>query len=452
MLTRRQFNIGSLALVFSGLASSGVGTIGLNARSSCLGYGALVRDPDGLIDLPEGFTYKVISQLDEKMSDGFCVPDNADGMGCFGLDSNRVVLVRNHELDVGYNSNICGANIVDLAYDKCSEGKPLPGGTTSIVYNVRTGKVEKQYLSLVGTLRNCSGGVTPWDSWLSCEESVEKAGKVLTKDHGYVFEVPAFSNCLNKAEPLRWMGRFNREAAVVDPSTGYVYMTEDRPDSLFYRFIPNEYGKLRQGGRLEVLALEHSPAFDTRNWESIKMRVGEWHKCTWLEIDDPESPNDDLRYRGKRLGAAVFARGEGIHWGHGELFFCCTNGGFHQFGQVMRYQPVHGQKPVEQHGKIQLFFESEDPSLYNFGDNLTVSPFNHLFICEDQYTQVVDNHIRGITPEGNVYDFAKLRMQTELAGACFSPDGTTLFVNCYSPARTLAIKGPWSEVSCEDIG
>jgi hypothetical protein len=88
--------------------------------------------------------------------------------------------------------------------------------------------------------------------------------------------------------------------------------------------------------------------------------------------------------------------------------------------------------------------ESEDKSLFNFGDNLVVTPFGDLIVCEDQYTDVVDNHLRGVTLEGELYNFARLHEQTELAGACFSPDGSTMFVNVYSPTKTLAIEGPWS--------
>ena len=102
---------------------------------------------------------------------------------------------------------------------------------------------------------------------------------------------------------------------------------------------------------------------------------------------------------------------------------------------------------AQQTGKIQLFLESNNKSLYNFGDNLKVTPYGHLFVCEDQYTEVVDNHIRGVDNNGSVYNFARLRRQTELAGACFSPDGSTMFVNAYSPSKTLAIKGPWHTYS-----
>ena len=81
--------------------------------------------------------------------------------------------------------------------------------------------------------------------------------------------------------------------------------------------------------------------------------------------------------------------------------------------------------------------------MLNYGDNITVAPHGHLIVCEDAYSDVVTNHLRGITPEGLVYAFALLRTQTELAGACFSGDGSVMFVNIYSPTKTVAITGPW---------
>ena len=97
--------------------------------------------------------------------------------------------------------------------------------------------------------------------------------------------------------------------------------------------------------------------------------------------------------------------------------------------------------------RLQLFVESKDASQLDFGDNITVAPNGHLIVCEDQYTEVVENHLRGITPVGQVYDFARLHVQSELAGACFSPDGVTMFVNVYGPGKTLAITGPWGAVA-----
>jgi secreted PhoX family phosphatase len=248
------------------------------------------------------------------------------------------------------------------------------------------------------------------------------------------------------AIPIKAMGRFNHEAACVDPRTGIVYMTEDRNDSLIYRYIPNQKANLQSGGRLQALVITQQPKFDTRNWHSGSMPLNQEMAVEWIELDHTESPNDDLRLRGFNAGAALFARGEGIHWGDNELYFCCTNGGAKKLGQIMRYVPslVEGSPSENKRpGKLSLFVESEYPQTMNFADNVTVAPNGHLIVCEDQYTVRTENHIKGVTPDGKTYDFARVRLQTEPAGACFSPDGRTLFVNLYSPTTTVAITGPW---------
>jgi secreted PhoX family phosphatase len=242
--------------------------------------------------------------------------------------------------------------------------------------------------------------------------------------------------------PLKAMGRFLHEAACIDPRTGIAYLTEDRGDSLLYRFIPHQPGELAKGGRLQALVVQEQSQFDSRNWDKARWSVGDALAVEWVDIENPESPEDDLRLQGYQKGAALFARGEGIHWGQEALYFCCTNGGAKQLGQIMRYRPSpfegtaqESQKP----GQLALFVESQSPVSYNFGDNVAVAPNGHLIVCEDQYTDVVDNHLRGVTPAGELYTLARLRLQTELAGACFSPDGSVLFVNIYSPSMTLAI-------------
>lgn len=454
MISRREFTLGAVALAFAGLNGSMLGkAVAAPPGNSITGYGGLLPDPNKLLDLPQGFSYKIISHFGERMTDGFAVPDKADGMGCLPLDNNRVALIRNHELqpkDLAKQSALQQQHKTAQAYDQFNNGVALPGGTTTLIYNLSTGKKEQEFISLTGTIRNCAGGITPWGSWLTCEESVERAGGELSKDHGYIFEVPAKATGLIKAEPLVQMGRFNHEAAAVDPKTGIVYLTEDRGDGLFYRFVPNEYGKLAKGGKLQALVVKGKPQFDSRNWVNGAMPVSAWLETEWVDLENPQSPDDDLRQQGAKKGAAVFARGEGVHWGTGELYFCCTNGGKAKLGQIMRYQPSAAEgtsAEVANPGRLQLFFESQHESMYNFGDNLTVTPFGHLLVCEDQYTAVVDNHLRGVTPQGEVYNFARLHQQTELAGACFSPDGSTLFVNVYSPAKTLAIKGPWSRLT-----
>lgn len=190
--------------------------------------GALEKDPAGLLDLPRGFSYRIVSRSGQTMSDGFLVPDAADGMGCFDIGSGEIALVRNHEL----RFHQAGGGVAGPAYDTFGKSLvPLPGGTTTLVLDSESLSLKRQYRTLAGTIRNCAGGTTPWGSWLSCEESVSRADGTINKDHGFVFEVPANASGLIDPVPLKAMGRFNHEAACVDPATGAVYLTEDRPDS-----------------------------------------------------------------------------------------------------------------------------------------------------------------------------------------------------------------------------
>lgn len=442
MTPDRRCFLGATATAFAGLAASGgFSTDGL-ARAprkpgSFAGYGPLIPDPAGFLDLPEGFTYRVISRLGDRMDDGGTVPDKADGMGCFDLGGGEIALVRNHELQP---KNDAGGPIAK-GYGK-KDGVFVSGGTTTIVLDAATLDVKRQFRSLGGTIRNCAGGITPWGTWLTCEETTARpgvpGGEGLDQAHGWVFEVPAAARGLVDAVPLKALGRFNHEAACVDPATGIVYETEDRDDSVLYRFIPKVPGRLAEGGKLQAMVIEGLA--DTRNWHAAAMQVGKPHRVRWVDLEDVESPADDLRKQAAAKGAALVARGEGIHMGENAVFVCSTSGGARKLGQILKLTPGLAGKP----DTVELFFESESTDQFNYGDNLTVAPNGHLIVCEDQYTEVQTNHIRGITPDGRAYTLALLKAQTELAGGCFSPDGKWLFVNAYGPTATLAITGPWA--------
>ena len=439
LLNRRNF-IGATGAAFSGLLLNGCTGRSApltSAPSSFADYGPLVPDPAGMLDLPRGFSYRLLSSLGNAMTDGCTVPDKADGMGCFSIGNDEIVLIRNHELVPADDAG----GVLAKGFGT-RDGAIVPGGTTSIVLDATTLEVKREFRSLAGTIRNCSGGITPWGSWLTCEEAPtgpgQRFGEGLAENHGWVFEVPANATGLIDAVPLKAMGRFNHEAACIDPRTGIVYLSEDRDDSVLYRFVPTTPGRLGDGGLLQAMVVEGLS--DTRNWTSADMAVGSRHTVRWIDCDDVESPNDDLRSRAAAKGAAVVARGEGIHTGTDEIFVCSTNGGQRKLGQILRLVPGTGGEPDQ----IELFFESQSKDQFNYGDNLTVGPNGHLIVCEDQYTEVVDNHLRGITPDGRAYTLGRLRIQTELAGGCFSPDGKWFFVNAYSPTRTLAITGPWA--------
>ena len=424
------------------------------------GYGRLVQDPAGILNLPEGFSYKIISRKGERMDDGLLVPGAPDGMAAFAGKSGRVIVVRNHELspDSFSNGAFGSANRLlnkvsaDKFYDHGKSELPCLGGTTTFVYNPKAGKIEREWLSLAGTVRNCAGGPTPWNSWLTCEESTIRRGAFegkLEKDHGYVFEVPATDKvALANPLPIKSMGRFNHEAVAVDPRTGVVYLTEDRGDSLIYRYVPNTPGKLLGGGALQALAIVGNKSYDTRNWESLttpKMALREPLEVEWIDIDNVESPEDDLRYQGFNKGAAVFARGEGMWYGSDGIYFACTNGGYTSNGQVFRYipGPTEGKRDERKSaGKLELFAESPDKEILKNCDNLTVAPWGDIVLCED----ASHPFLVGITPRGEYYKLAEnIGYECEFAGGVFSPSGETFFVNLQGAGLTVAITGPWKK-------
>lgn len=414
-------------------------------------YGPLVKDPAGLFDLPEGFTYKVISRAGEVMSDGLLVPDKPDGMAAFPGSRGRVILIRNHELmpthagPFGPGGALADNVPENKIYDKGSGTLICPGGTTTLVINEETLEVELSFLSLAGTLNNCSGGPTPWGSWVSSEEMVVDAGNsIYRKDHGYNFEVPASEEIgLADPVPLKAMGRFRHEAVGVDPRTSIVYQTEDLEDGLIYRFIPDEPGQLHRGGRLQALAIKSRKSLDTRNWDMNHFPVQKPLEVEWVELDQVEAPGDDLRARGFQKGAAVFARGEGMWFQNNECYFACTSGGSKHLGQIFRYipSPYEGTPQEEsQPGTLELFLEPNDSELVQWGDNLTVAPWGDLVVCEDNPRP----YLFGVTPEGNVYKLGRnVGFKSELTGCVFSPSGRTLFVNIQQAGLTLAIQGPW---------
>lgn len=421
------------------------------------------------------------------MDDGYPVPKAMDGMAAFPLANGNIMLIRNHEdADAPSrfrprpaNSTSSSAGILNrflstdygprtFAYDQYT-----CGGTTSIEVEPHGQRRKvREFWSLVGTFRNCAGGETPWGSWLSCEETMESATAAgAEKNHGYVFEVPVTAGPGNPAAPvpIKQLGRFAHEAAVVDPATGIVYETEDQGDvSGFYRFVP----ELRPGkpgdlaaarGVLQMMSIRGAPGYEL----AVSQKVGVPLPAGWVNIPDPDPVPPSVAgsgvtrsavfQQGLDAGGAVFRRLEGIWMSQGKIYFDSTNGGEAGMGQIWVYDP--------RAETVTMVYESANIHELDFPDNITISPRGGLVICEDG---AAGQHIKGLTPSGALFDFARnLHSSTEFAGACFSPDGQTLFVNIYGrssvrtvqpyksnllsvigaetreKALTLAIWGPW---------
>jgi hypothetical protein len=407
------------------------------------GYGALAPSRDcPELALPADFRAVRLSVSGERMSDGSPTPGEFDGMAAFPLPNGHVRLVRNHESDT---RRLLG--VAAKAYDAIGGG-----GTTSLEMRVtRDGGVEKvrDFVSLGGTIVNCAGGSTPWGTWITCEETTEGRRRGWHRAHGYVFEVPASAEEQVEARPVPAMGRFVHEAAAVDPASGIAYLTEDaRVDpsrdqlgSGFYRFVPSVPGRLAEGGRLQALAVKERPRYETYHGQQVAVTL----PAVWVDVPDPDPANaeDDVSAvlrQAVAAGAAVFERLEGCWYGAGCVFFTAASAGDARCGQVWQYRPRDDRR-----GELTLVFESPGPGVLEGPDNLTVSPRGRgLLICEDNGRDV---HLRGLTAEGALFDFARNLADTrEFAGVCFSPDGETLFVNLQGSllrSATYAIRGPW---------
>lgn len=424
----------------------------------------LLPDPGQLLDLRDGFSYSVVSQVGTVMNDGLLVPGKHDGMAAFPAAEGRIRLICNHEikpLDLSRgafgptNSRFDDATH-ERAYDSGGRRTPGLGGTTTTVYNPQTRKVERQFLSLAGTEINCAGGATPWNSWLSCEECFTSPGEVLESDgqslireqrHGYIFEVSSSADGLVEPVPLKAMGRFEHEAAAVHASTGIVYLTEDRWHSLFYRFLPDTPGKLHEGGRLQALAIADEPAKRTHNWNAQDVILNVPMATCWIELEDVDTDENDLRKRGAAAGAAMFARGEGIAPAGDAFAFTCTIGGPARLGQIFSYQPSPFEgtsREAASPGQLSLIAEADSDSLLKNCDNLIMAPWGDLIVCEDTAGECA---LVGVRPDGSQYLVANNAYeQSELAGVCFSPDGQTMFVNIQHRGLTLAVTGPWGSL------
>ena len=462
-MERREF-IRDLALFSGGIAlacsSLGNRAMAMAESSSPLplrasGFGDLVptaakNTGETFISLPKGFEYNVIGRSKSVMSDGRVTPPAHDGMWTFNV-GNELRIVRNHEVTNG-KLPVPGVAIgASNHYDET-----VAGGTTTLIIDPITRTVVRDFVSLSGTMVNCSGGPTPWGSWISCEETtlgptqrISSKGVIsggYPKPHGYCFEVPAAANSTVDPVPLKAMGRFEHEAIAVGKK-GIVYLTEDFASCGFYRFIPKKDKMLAQGGTLQMLAIDGKPDFDTRTGQ----KTGTSYDAIWVTIDKPDPAEADtdpnvVYKEGKSKGGATFARLEGCCTDKkGRIFFTATSGGDNKGGQIWRYERDGRDK-----GTLTLMYESPDNDTLFMPDNICIMPRSELlFVCEDgDYPGLESkNFVRVLTPNGAMADFARNVStdfpRSEFAGSTFSRDGKTLFVNLQGAGATLAIWGDW---------
>ena len=411
---------GSLEGVFQTSAGADTG--------EAYGYGPLVPDPKGVLDLPRGFHYKQLSVEGDPISDGVVVPGHHDGMATFpGSRHGRTRLVRNHEQGTDGTRAVAPRR---LTYDPA-----VNGGTTTLEVDSR-GNLLSQYVSLAGTAVNCAGGRTPWGTWLTCEETEGVEGE--TRSHGWVFEVDP-NGRRTEPEPLTGLGRFAHEAVAVDPHTLTAYLTEDAsgPFGLFYRFRPRAhhggYHAYMRGGKLEAMNVRGVADLSQITRPGTRLRV------QWRDVPDPSAKKTPVREQFDHITRSQ--KLEGCWWGHGKAYFVCSfshtadGGARDHAGQVWTYDPRRDE--IE----LQLIFKPG--GRFDGPDNITVSPYGGgVILAEDGDGE---QYLVGTTRKDKPFAMARNALNgSEFTGVTFSPDGRVLFANRQSdPGATFAITGPW---------
>ena len=322
------------------------------------GYGPLGPPDENGVRLPQGFRSRVVARGEEVVpGTGYRWHIASDGMATFPDERGGFVLVSNSE--------------------------DFEGGASALRFG-RDGRVEDAYRILSGTTQNCSGGGTPWGTWLSCEEVEE----------GRVWECDPSGRRRAVAHPA--MGIFKHEAAAVDAADRRVYLTEDLIDGGLYRYTPAEWPDLSEG-LLEI----------------ARVRDG---AVEWVEVPDPLARRE--RTRRQVEDSAQLERGEGV-WLDGHTLYVATTADHRVHAYDTRRE------------RIEVVYDglaSRSAPLLRV-DQLTGSRAGEVFVCEDLATDEIDMGV--IDRNRRVSKFLSVtgpqHERSELTGVTFDPSGRRMF-------------------------
>ncbi|MDI2128940.1 alkaline phosphatase PhoX [Yinghuangia seranimata] len=423
------------------------------------GYGPLVPDPAGRLALPAGFSYQIVSQAGvTKLESGHFTPSNHDGTGAFDRAGGGSVLVNNHELR-GKLADwpLPVPHIEGYVYD------PGVAGGCTVVEADRHGRRIREYVGVAGTSTNCAGGRTPWETWLTCEETEDLAGQNgATKDHGYVFEVEPYDKHANRdPKPIKALGRYAHEAVAVDPRRGHLYLTEDagNPNGLLYRWEPPRgfrHGRGRLKGLADdagTLAAMHCLDAAGNHVDDLSRatEIGTTYQVKWVPVPERDARKTAVR---KQFTNSDVTRGrklEGIAWNETGVYvvtsFARAESPVAHDGQVWYYDPARQRITLKLRYGV-----NPNPAVdgaFDSPDNITVSPHGGVILAEDGEGI---QHLVGAASNGRSYPLARndVNMGTpekpeysEFTGPTFSSDEKILFANVQEPGTMFAITGPW---------
>jgi Alkaline phosphatase PhoX/WD40-like Beta Propeller Repeat len=340
-------------------------------------YAALGPANSDGVRLPAGFSSKLIARSGERVpGTDYVFHEAPDGAAVFPAPDGGWIYVSNSE--------------------------NTPGGAGALRFD-SAGRITGAQSILEGTAYNCSGGATPWGTWLSCEEV----------PYGAVWECDPFGT--RKAVKHPAMGLFKHEAAAVDPVTKRVFMTEDLADGRLYRFTPERWKDL-SAGRLDVATVH-----------------GE--RVMWTEVPDPLGRDRETRFQVD--GSTPFMRAEGIYRVGRTIYISTTAD-----SRMHAYDIDRERIRVIYDGR-----EQSEPALIA-QDQMTASPAGELFVAEDNGRP--EQAVSTIDPPGAVKRFLTIsganHAGSELSGLAFSPDGRRLYFSsqrAYGSGAVYEVRGPF---------
>ena len=339
-------------------------------------YGELGPPDANGLRLPKGFKSRLIARHSLPVGQtGYVLPQLPDGAATYPQPDGGWIMALNSE-------------------------NPLPGtgGASGIRFD-KDGEVADAYRILEGTQSNCSGGKTPWNTWLSCEEH----------DQGRTWECDIFGE--KPAVELPALGTFSHEAACVDPVGKRVYQTEDEGDSGFYRFTPAAYPDLTKG-LLEVAVVDANGLVE------------------WKPIPDPDATSTPTR---KQVpGMTQFRRGEGLFFEYPFVFVTTTSD-----SKIHAYNVITETIEVLWAGDA----VKENSPAFDI-DQMTYSQGGEIFVCEDEgllRISILSADGRFMAPfvqcDGPEHEGSP-EFGNETTGVVFDPSGTRMY---FSAQRSFGL-------------
>ena len=387
MLNRRDF-IRSSAVAAGTLSFNPAFLRGAFARQAMPGpspYGDLGPPDANGLRLPSGFQSRLIGRGNLPVTGtGFAMPPFPDGSATYAQPDGGWILAVNSE-------------------------HPLPGqGGAFAIRFEEDAQVADAYRILSGTQTNCSGGETPWNTWLSCEEH----------DQGHTWDCDIFGQ--KDPVELPALGTFSHEAACVDPIGKRVYQTEDEGDSGFYRFTPANYPDL-SSGLLEVAIVDANGL------------------VTWAPVPDPSATSAPTRKQVPEM--TQFKRGEGLFFEYPFAFITTTSD-----------SRIHAYNVVTETMEVLWSGEIEGPSPAFDVDQLTRSDGGEIFVCEDEgllRISLLSADGRVIAPflqlDGSQHTSSP-EFGNEVTGVVFDPSGTRMYFSAqrsYGFGALYEVTGPF---------